>query len=101
ETRLISPGEPALIDRHSQPVQAAIRAYEMVWGKRPFFTRAGGSIPIVVDLQNALGAPAVLLSFGYKGCAAHGPNEHVYLDMWYKGIATMIEFYNEIGGDQP
>jgi acetylornithine deacetylase/succinyl-diaminopimelate desuccinylase-like protein len=100
ETRLISPGEPAVIDRHSAPVQAALRAYEKTWGKRPFFTRAGGSIPIVVDLQHTLGVPAVLLSFGYKGCAAHGPNEHVYLDMWYKGIDTMIEFYGEIGSSQ-
>jgi acetylornithine deacetylase/succinyl-diaminopimelate desuccinylase-like protein len=98
ETRLVSPGEAAIIDRHSKEVQAAIRAYETIWGKRPFFTRAGGSIPVVVELQDSLGAPAVLLSFGYKGCAAHGPNEHVYLDMWYKGINTMIEFYGEIGG---
>ena len=100
ETRLHSTGEPAIIDRHSPAVQAALRAYETTWGKRPHFVRAGGSIPVVVDLQRELGAPVVLLSFGYKGCAAHGPNEHVYLDMWYRGIDTMIEFYGEIGGQE-
>ena len=96
ETRLLSTGEPALIDRHSLAMNAAIRAIERSWGKRPFFVREGGSIPVVVDIQRELGAPVVLLSFGYKGCAAHGPNEHVYLDMWYRGIQTMIYFYDEI-----
>ena len=96
ETRLLSTGEPAIIDRHSPAMQAAIRAIERSWDKRPFFVREGGSIPVIVDIQRELGAPMVLLSFGYKGCAAHGPNEHVYLDMWYRGIQTMIYFYDEI-----
>jgi acetylornithine deacetylase/succinyl-diaminopimelate desuccinylase-like protein len=96
--RLISIGEPLLIDRHSPAVQAALRAYESIWGKRPHFTRAGGSVPVAVDLQRELGAPLVLLAFGYKGCGAHGPNEHVYLDMWYRGMATMIAFCREITG---
>ncbi|MDL1885707.1 dipeptidase [Anaerolineae bacterium CFX8] len=98
EMRLISIGEPLLIDRHSPAVQAALRAYENTWGKRPHFTRAGGSVPVAVDLQRELGAPLVLLAFGYKGCGAHGPNEHVYLDMWYRGMATMIAFCREIAG---
>ena len=94
--RLLETGEPAVIDRHSPAVQAAIAAYERTWGKRPFFVREGGSIPVVVDLKRELQSQMVLLSFGYKGCAAHGPNEHVYLDMWYRGIHTMINFYDEI-----
>lgn len=96
ETRLMSIGEPALIDRKTLAVQAALRAYETVWGVRPIFVRAGGSIPVVVDMQRELGAPMVMMAFGYKGCAAHGPNEHVYLDMWHKGIDTMIGFYEEL-----
>ena len=100
ETRLLSTGEPAIIDRHSPEMQAAIRAIERSWGKRPFFVREGGSIPVVVDIQRELDVPVVLLSFGYKGCAAHGPNEHVYLDMWYRGIQTMIYFYDEVAKGQ-
>jgi acetylornithine deacetylase/succinyl-diaminopimelate desuccinylase-like protein len=97
ELRLLEPGEPIIIDRHSPAVKAALTAYEQVWGKRPFFVRAGGSIPVVADLQRDLDAQMVLLAFGYKGCGAHGPNEHVYLDMWHKGIATTIRFYEELG----
>lgn len=97
EFRLLEAGEPVIIDRHSPAVEAAITAYEEVWGKRPFFVRAGGSIPVVADVQRELDAQIVLLAYGYKGCAAHGPNEHVYLDMWHKGILTTIRFYEELG----
>ncbi|MBL8156249.1 MAG: dipeptidase [Anaerolineae bacterium] len=96
ELRLIETGEPAVIDTNAPAVQAAVRAYETVWGKTPFFVREGGSIPVVVDLQRELGKPMVLFSFGYKGCAAHGPNEHVYLDMWYKGMTIMTHYYEEL-----
>lgn len=96
EVQLISTGEPLLIDRHHPAVEAAMRAYETTWGKRPHYVRAGGSVPVSVDLQRELGKPLVLMAFGYKGCGAHGPNEHVYLDLWYRGMATMIEFYKEV-----
>lgn len=95
DCRLVSIGEPVIVDRHSLPVQAALRAYEQVWGKRPHFVREGGSVPVAVDLQRELGALLAFMAFGYKGCGAHGPNEHVYLDMWYRGIETMIAFYRE------
>jgi acetylornithine deacetylase/succinyl-diaminopimelate desuccinylase-like protein len=97
EFRLLETGEPAVIDRHGAAVQAASAALETVWGKKPFFVREGGSIPVVVDLQRELKTDMVLLSFGYKGCAAHGPNEHVYLNIWERGIQTMIAFYHNIG----
>ncbi|MBZ0276650.1 MAG: dipeptidase [Anaerolineae bacterium] len=96
ELRLLEMGEPVVIDRHSPAVQAALRAYERGWGKRPHFSRAGGSVPITLDLQRELGAQMVLMYFGYKGCGAHGPNEHVYLDMWQRGMETMLYFYEEI-----
>ncbi len=97
ELRLLNIGEPIVIDRKSPAVQAALSAYEIVWGKRPIFVRAGGSIPITVDLKREMPeAYMALLSFGYKGCSAHGPNEHVYLDMWYKGIDIMLYYYDEL-----
>jgi acetylornithine deacetylase/succinyl-diaminopimelate desuccinylase-like protein len=96
ELRFLESGDPALIDRHAPAVQAYARAIERRWGKAPIYVREGGSIPVVVDLQRHIPAPVVLMSFGYKGCAAHGPNEHVYLDLWYKGIDTMLYFYDEV-----
>jgi acetylornithine deacetylase/succinyl-diaminopimelate desuccinylase-like protein len=96
EVRLHSTGEAALTDYQLPAVQTALNAYEKAWGKRPFLTREGGSVPIAVDLQRTLNAPLVFMAFGYKGCGAHGPNEHVYLDMWHKGIDTILYFFEEI-----
>lgn len=96
ELRYLESGDPALIDRHAPAVQAYARAIERSWSKVPIYVREGGSIPVVVELQQNIPAPVVLMSFGYKGCAAHGPNEHVYLDLWYRGIDTMLYFYDEV-----
>ncbi len=96
ELRYLESGDPALIDRHAPAVQAYARAIERSWSKEPIYVREGGSIPVVVELQQNIPAPVVLMSFGYKGCAAHGPNEHVYLDLWYRGIDTMLYFYDEV-----
>jgi len=45
--------------------------------------------------QRDLNVPLVLLPYGYKGCGAHSTNEHVYLEMFHKGIATTIYFCQE------
>ena len=77
-------------------MEAALAAYERAWGARPFLLREGGSVPIVARFEEDLGVPMALMPFGYKGCGAHGPNEHVYLDMFQKGICTMLHFYEEL-----
>ncbi len=82
-----------LLDRHSIPFNAAYEAYTRGWGVAPIYTREGGSVPVVEVFQRVLDAPIVMLPYGYKGCGAHGPNEHVYLEMFNKGIATAIHFY--------
>lgn len=92
ELRWLEGGEPALLDRNSPAFKAAVDAYTQAYGKRPFFTRAGGSIPVTANFQQASDAQIVLLQLGYKGCAAHGPNEHLYLDMWYKGMVITVHF---------
>ena len=96
ELRFIEGGEPALIDRNSSIVKTAVEAYTRVYGKRPFFTRAGGSIPVVADFQQAQNSQIMLLSLGYKGGAAHGPNENVDLDMWFKGMAITVHFIKSL-----
>lgn len=97
ETRQLAVGAPGvLFDRKSPAIQSAAVAYQKAWGLEPFFTREGGSVPIVSDFQQYLKMPIALMPFGYKGCGAHGPNEHMYLDMFRKGIHTMLYFYDEI-----
>ena len=35
----------------------------------------GGSIPIVIDFEEQLGAAALLVGFALPGCNLHAPNE--------------------------
>jgi acetylornithine deacetylase/succinyl-diaminopimelate desuccinylase-like protein len=92
EVRLLHTGEPAIVDRHTPMMQAAVTAYEKGWGKSPVFMREGGSIPIVADFQRELGLPVILMGFGLNSDGAHGPNEHYTIEMFHKGIDTVIYF---------
>ncbi len=86
-------GWPAITPIDSPEMRAAARAYEVIWGVPPVFTREGGSIPIVATFQNRLKAPVVLMGFGLDD-NVHSPNEHFSLDHFYRGIDTVIHYYH-------
>lgn len=94
EMILLEQGAPGIVlDRSSSAMSAAARAYEQGWGVRPIYSREGGSVPVVSAFHDKLNARIVLMPFGYKGGGAHGPNEYMILDMFHKGIQTMMHFY--------
>jgi acetylornithine deacetylase/succinyl-diaminopimelate desuccinylase-like protein len=95
ELRLLHTGDPALTERDSVAMQAAIHAYEQAWGKTPVFMREGGSIPIVADFQRELGIPVILMGFGLHTDGAHGPDEHFTIDLFHKGIDAIIAFHEK------
>ncbi len=96
ELRLLHTGAPAYTDINTPAMRAAVVAYQKQWGASPIFIRGGGSIPIVADFQTQLGLPVVLLGFGLTGDGAHGPNERFSVEMFHRGIATAIQFFQEI-----
>ena len=86
-------GQPALIDKDSPAMQAAADAMEAVYDRRPFFTREGGTIPVVADFKNLLGLDTVLMGFGLESDAIHSPNEHFGLGRFREGIQSIIRFH--------
>lgn len=86
-------GEPAVTPIDSAGYQAASRAMEQTFGKRPIPLRSGGSIPIVALFEKVLGLKTVLMGFGLDSDAIHSPNEHYGLFNFYKGIETIPYFY--------
>ncbi|MCH8962248.1 MAG: M20/M25/M40 family metallo-hydrolase [Bacteroidetes bacterium] len=89
-------------DMFSEPVrreamQAAAEAMESVYGKKPFFVRGGGSIPVVADFKEILGLDSVLMGFGLDSDAIHSPNEHFGLDRFQEGIQSIIRFMEIYG----
>lgn len=86
-------GEPAVTPIDSNAYQAASKAMEKTFGKKPIPMRSGGSIPIVSDFESVLGVKTVLLGFGLDSDAIHSPNENFGLFNFYKGIETIPYFY--------
>nr|HPK71883.1 M20/M25/M40 family metallo-hydrolase [Vicinamibacterales bacterium] len=91
-------GMPWMTDFDNVYVQAAARALEQGFGKRPVLTREGGSIPIVADFQAALDAPVVLFGFGLPDDNLHAPNEKFNLDNFFNGVLASAFLYREIAG---
>jgi len=91
-------GNPAMTPVDSKGVQAAMRALEKAFGKKPFLTREGGSIPIVLLFEKILNAPVVLMGVGLNTENAHSPDEHFSLRNFYRGIVASALFYEEFVG---
>jgi acetylornithine deacetylase/succinyl-diaminopimelate desuccinylase-like protein len=92
ELKMLQSSSPAIAKIDTMEIRALSRACETVWGKRPLFSRAGGSIPIVALIQKELGAESVLTGFGLPDDNLHAPNEKLHLPTWYKGIDTLINY---------
>ncbi len=73
--------------------QAAEKAMETTYGKRPIPTRSGGSIPIVAGFEKILGTKSILMGFGLGSDDIHAPNENYPLQQFFKGIETIPYFY--------
>jgi acetylornithine deacetylase/succinyl-diaminopimelate desuccinylase-like protein len=90
-------GHPVLVDTDSTAMQAAAEAMKGTFGREPYFTREGGSIPVVADFKTILGLDSVLMGFGLNSDALHSPNEHFGLDRFQQGIQTIIRFLDLYG----
>lgn len=86
-------GMPYVTPVDSVEFEAASRAFEEAWGKKPIPTRGGGSIPITALFEQELGIKSILMGFGLDSDALHSPNESYGLFNFYKGIETIPYFY--------
>lgn len=79
-------GKPYYSDPHSAFGKAAQRALEKAFGKQPVLIREGGSIPIIKDMQDILGADSLLLGLALPDCQIHAPNENFWVENFEAGI---------------
>ncbi len=61
--------------RDNPAIRAGSRAFARAFEHEPVFVGGGGSIPVVSDFTEILGAPVLLAGFGLPGENAHAPNE--------------------------
>src|SRR3989339_195710 len=85
-----------LTPTNSQEYKAASDAYKKAFGKKPLSVRGSASIPITNIFNEVLGATPLLLGFGLDTDAIHSPNEHFGIDRLFKGIETIVYFYENL-----
>ncbi len=89
-------GKPWVAPIDHPAIQAASRAIEKGFGKRPVFVREGGSIPVVASFAEILGLPSVLMGIGLPDENAHAPNEKLDLHNFQHGIISSACFFQEM-----
>ncbi len=85
-------------------VGLALQALRTGFGVEPGLSREGGSIPIVLDLASATAAPVLLLGFGQVTDNWHGPDEHLCVRDFHRGIrasAALMERLGRQGAQRP
>lgn len=92
DVRAIGKAHPVKIDYKNPAIQAAATAYEKGFGHKPVYLRGGGSLPIVKEMIDVIGAPVVMIGFGLPDDRTHAPNEKFFIPNFYKGIETVIHY---------
>lgn len=83
-------------DTDSTAMRAGKVAYTHAWGVEPLFERAGATLPFLFDFMEVVDE-VVLMGYGLKSGRAHGPNENIYIENYYRGIQASIKFIDEVG----
>ena len=76
------------------------KVVESAFGKKPLAVRRGGSIPIICDFEQILGAKTILMGFGLERNAIHSPNENFTLDIFRKGIEAVTSTNSTLSFDE-
>lgn len=89
-------GKPYYCDPHSKFGKAAQAALAKAFDREPVLIREGGSIPIIKNMQDVLGADALLLGLALPDCQIHAPNENFWIENFEAGIALNATLLEEI-----
>ena len=86
-------GNGFLIPITSSAYKAASRAMAEVYGIEPVPSRGGGSICVLADMRNILGADPLLMGFGLERDTIHSPIESYLLRQFYAVIESIALFF--------
>ncbi len=95
-----SKGPASVVSTDSKYIKAATEAMHDVFKKDTVFIRSGGSIPIVSDFADELKIPSVMMGMGLPDDNLHAPNEKFHIPNFYRGIESIIRFFQRLGGEK-
>ncbi|PKP69087.1 MAG: dipeptidase [Alphaproteobacteria bacterium HGW-Alphaproteobacteria-4] len=75
----------------------AAKALTEVYGRAPYRTRAGGSIPVMTTLLDVLGVHAVMFGFSHDDENLHAPDEFFRLDAFRLGQTAYARLLEQLG----
>ncbi len=92
EVRVLGTCRPFLCGADHRAATVAREAFRAAFGKETRLVRSGGSIPVAIDFQEALGAQMVVSGLAQADSRPHSPNERFSLDHYHRGIEMLIRF---------
>ena len=95
--RSLSTAPASVVSTDSPYIAAAAEALGDVFKKKTVYMRSGGSIPIVGIFLQHLKAPSIMMGFGLPDDNLHAPNEKFHLPNFYKGIESVIHYFELLG----
>ncbi len=98
--RLPGNADPFLMPRSHNASQVARDVLEEVYGKTPYVTRLGGSIPVMTILLNKLGVHATMFGFSVGDENLHAPNEFFRLKNFKRGQVAYCKLLEELGSSE-
>jgi acetylornithine deacetylase/succinyl-diaminopimelate desuccinylase-like protein len=89
-------GRPWRAQPHGPVFESARRALAAAFHREPVIVGEGGSIPVVADFEQTLGAPVLLVGFGLPGENAHAPDEWMSVENFEMGMRAIAMMWDEL-----
>lgn len=94
---LAGDADPFLVPRGHNATQIAAGVLNEVYGREPYVTRLGGSIPIMGLFLRELGVHGVMFGFSIADENLHAPNEFFRLSNFRKGQTAYCRLLESLG----
>ncbi len=94
-------GRPYSISADHWGNRAAAAVLEEMYGREPYLTRSGGSIPITGVFQEQLGVDTISFGFGIEDENFHAPDEFFRLASFRKGQDAYCRLLEKLGEADP
>jgi acetylornithine deacetylase/succinyl-diaminopimelate desuccinylase-like protein len=95
--KIHSMGPACVVNTDNPYARAAVEAMHEIFKKDTVYIRSGGSIPIVTQFDKDLNIPSIMMGMGLPDDNLHAPNEKFHIPNFYRGIESIIRFFQILG----